>query len=370
MDYSALYRTVITAYSAVPKKLFKGYAFPPIQVFVELTRRCNLRCAMCQNFLYMEQMSVDNEKERELTLEEWRRIIGEMPRFALLTFTGGEPLVRADFPDILRYASGIRRCHVITNGVLLNAELAELMVASAARHVLCKGLVFVGMSIHGPAEIHDGITQVRDSFARAADGAGKLAEMKAGARRKLPLLYLCTVLTRETIETLPEMPAIAKEFSADVLNIALCSTSFDLSIKGGATMETMLEYPRAPDPIEKGVLRTNLSETVRRCAELGIQVRLPRMPISEIVSYYAGKWHPSDYMCNFPWAKTCISPYGHVYTCHHLEVGNVREKPLKTIWNSARYRRFRRALKQRGVFPICASCCEIEYSPTKSHPKI
>ncbi len=370
MDYSALYRAITAVYSAVPKRLLRGSAFPPLQVFIELTRRCNLRCAMCQNLLYMEQMSADKEKKEELNLDEWKRIIGQMPRLALITFTGGEPLFRADFAEILNYTSARRRCHVITNGALLDAELAELMVSSAARNVLLRGLVFLGMSIHGPAEIHDRITQVPGSFAKAAEGAGHLAAMKTKARSKLPLLYLCTVLTRETVETLPEMPTIAKEFSADILNIALCTTSLDLSIEGGASMETMLKYPRPPDPIEEGLLRDRLSETDRRCSELGIQLRLPRMPISEIVNHYAGKWHPSDYTCNFAWSKTFISPYGDVCTCHHFEVGSLREESLKKIWNGAEYRRFRRASKHRRAFPICAGCCEIGYSPSKSTPDL
>jgi radical SAM protein with 4Fe4S-binding SPASM domain len=366
VDYSALYRAIVAAYSAVPKRLLRGYALPPLQIFIELTRRCNLRCAMCQNLLYMEQMSVDEEKAEELTLDDWKRVIGEMPRLALITFTGGEPLFRADFAEILKYTCARRRCHVITNGALLDAEVAELMVASAARNVLLRGLVFVGISIHGPAEIHAAITQVPGSFAKAAEGAGNLAEMKAKARSKLPLVYLCTVLTKETVETLPEMATIAKECSADILNIPLCSTSLDLSIEAGATMETMLKYPRPPDPIEEDLLRDRLSETQQRCSELGIQLRLPRMPISEIVNHYAGKWHPSHYTCNFPWSKTVISPYGNVYTCHHYEVGSLKETPLRKIWNSAEYRRFRQAAKQHGAFPICAGCCEIGYSPSKA----
>ena len=37
MDYSAFYRAIAAAYSAVPKRLLRGYAFPPLQIFVELT---------------------------------------------------------------------------------------------------------------------------------------------------------------------------------------------------------------------------------------------------------------------------------------------------------------------------------------------
>ncbi len=362
MNFDSIYRKIIATYAAVPRKLFRGYAFPPVHVFIELTRRCNLRCAMCQNIPYMDRMSVREEKERELTLEELKRIMGETPRFSLITFTGGEPLVRDDFAEILRFTSAMRRCHVITNGVLLDGGIAELMVRSAARHLFGKGLVFVGVSIHGPPEVHDRITGVEGCYARVTSGAGKLAEAKAASGSKLPFVYVCVVLTSATVETLPEMPDIAKAMSADVLNVALHNTSLDLSIVDGATMETMFKSPAAPDPIEKGVLEAKLSETLRRAAELGIQVRLPRMPISKIVGYYAGKWDGSGYACNMAWTKTLISPQGKVCACHQFETGNLREESLKAIWNSARYRRFRQALKRHRVFPICAGCCEIEYA--------
>jgi radical SAM protein with 4Fe4S-binding SPASM domain len=362
MNFDSLYRTIIAAYATVPKTLFKGCAFPPVHVFIELTRRCNLRCAMCQNLPYMDRMSAREEKEQELTLEELKRVIGATPRFSLLTFTGGEPLVRADLPEILRYASATRRCHLITNGALLDGEMAELMAASAARHLLGKGLVFIGVSIQGPAEVHDRITGVTGCFARVIDGAGKLAAAKAAAGSRLPFLYACVVLTGETVATLPEMPDIAKSISADVLNITLHNTSIDLSIVDGATMETMFKRPGPPDPIEKDLLEAKLAETLRRSAELGIQVRLPRMPISKILDYYAGRWDGSGYTCNTPWTKTFISPHGMVYACHQFETGNVREKSLKEIWNGAEYRRFRQMLKRHKVFPICAGCCEIEYA--------
>ena len=84
MDFSYLYRAVIAAYAKVPKTLFAAHAFPPVQVIIELTRRCNLRCAMCQNLTYIDRMSAREEKEQELTLEELERhgveLIDHKPR--------------------------------------------------------------------------------------------------------------------------------------------------------------------------------------------------------------------------------------------------------------------------------------------------
>jgi radical SAM protein with 4Fe4S-binding SPASM domain len=369
MDFGSLYRTITCAYAAIPKALFGGYAFPPIHVFIELTRRCNLRCAMCQNLAYMDQLSVREEKERELTLEELKRIIAATPRFSLITFTGGEPLFRDDFADILRHVASARRCHVITNGVLIDKKMAQLMVASAARDLFSRGLVFVGISIHGPAEVHDRITGVQGCFSRVTEAARNLAEAKAAAHSRLPFVYVCVVLTGETVTTLPEMPAIAKAASADVLNVTLQNTSVELSIVSGATMETMFTPPRPPDFINADVLRAKLSETLQRAQQLGIQVRLPRMPMSHVVDYYSGRWNGRGYTCNAPWTKTFISPHGKVYTCHQFEAGSVREKPLKAIWNNAEYRRFRQVLKRHKVFPVCAGCCEIEYASRSADKK-
>jgi hypothetical protein len=44
--------------------------------------------------------------------------------------------------------------------------------------------------------------------------------------------------------------------------------------------------------------------------------------------------------------------------CYDLRVGSLYEERLSAIWNSARFREFRRLLRQEGgLLPACLRCC-------------
>ncbi len=109
--------------------------FKPVPVYVNLfyTRRCNLRCEFCS--------TIKRPAKRELTLDEWKKcsdiLYGLGNRY--ISITGGEPLVRKDLPDFIRYLSQKTRLHsLVTNGVLLTeAKLKELAEA---------GLMHLGLS--------------------------------------------------------------------------------------------------------------------------------------------------------------------------------------------------------------------------------
>lgn len=87
-----------------------------------VTGRCNYRCRHC--FL-----SAPEAKFGELPLEDCRRIIREMEECGIraVDLTGGEPLVRKDFPIIAEELSRhhIRLKTIATNGALVTEQLLK-----------------------------------------------------------------------------------------------------------------------------------------------------------------------------------------------------------------------------------------------------
>src|SRR5690606_14528755 len=130
-------------------------AFPAWHYFFEVTRRCNLRCKMCQYIEWLEGVPVVEQREGELTTEEWLNVIDQTGPFSLITCTGGEVWVRKDFSTILEHACRKRRVHFISNAVMLNEDKARFCVDLAPRRFGSRGLNFIGVSIDGTEETHD-----------------------------------------------------------------------------------------------------------------------------------------------------------------------------------------------------------------------
>lgn len=87
-----------------------------------ITGRCNLRCKHC--FL-----SAPHAKFGELPHEDCIKIIDGMSECGItrLILTGGEPLLRSDFLDLVDYmtAKGIVLSRIATNGILVNERLLD-----------------------------------------------------------------------------------------------------------------------------------------------------------------------------------------------------------------------------------------------------
>ena len=95
-----------------------------VLAIIDVTNRCNLRCPVC--FANAAASGVVYEPTREEIrgmLENLRRN-DPVPAVAL-QFSGGEPTVRKDLPDLVRMAKelGFRHVEVNTNGVVFSQDL-------------------------------------------------------------------------------------------------------------------------------------------------------------------------------------------------------------------------------------------------------
>jgi cyclic pyranopterin phosphate synthase len=103
-------------------------------VRVSVTDRCNFRCQYCmpaEGLPWLERAEV-------LTFEEITRIVGLLASMGVhdVRLTGGEPLVRRDFPALaamLASLDGVRDLSVTTNGFLLERDAEALVSAGIHR---------------------------------------------------------------------------------------------------------------------------------------------------------------------------------------------------------------------------------------------
>jgi 12,18-didecarboxysiroheme deacetylase len=138
-----------------------------------MTRRCNLKCIHC----YSSSQNINYPDE--LTTEEGKAMIEDLAAFGapVLLFSGGEPLMRPDLPELARYAvdRGMRAV-ISTNGTLITKEQA-----SRFRDI---GLSYVGISLDGTRETHDFFRGVAGAFDRTMQGLRNCREagLKVGIR--------------------------------------------------------------------------------------------------------------------------------------------------------------------------------------------
>jgi 12,18-didecarboxysiroheme deacetylase len=144
----------------------------PVVVW-NITQRCNLKCVHC--YAHAKNIAFDNE----LSLSEGKILIDDLAEFGVpvMLFSGGEPLVRQDLPELAAYAvkKGMRAV-VSTNGTLITPQIAQILKDI--------GLSYVGISLDGMEEINDRFRGVKGAFRLALKGIEncKKAGIKVGLR--------------------------------------------------------------------------------------------------------------------------------------------------------------------------------------------
>jgi len=311
----------------------------PVLSEIAVTYRCNLSCRFC----YAGCTCHKRPGHGEMTTDQVKRVLDIIRHDAQVpsvSFTGGEPTLRGDLPDLVAHARAIGlRVNLITNGTLLDEDL----VARLAEAGLNSAQVSVE-SAH--AALHEYLTQVRGTWEESLVGVQNL--LAAGIT-----CHMNTTLTSLTAPTAPGLVNLACE-------MGLTRLSMNMVIPTGTA------DARHPDLWLRYSEIGPIVESVRRRARtLGIEFL----------------WYsPTPYCLYNPVArglgnKGCaacdgllsVSPTGDVLPCSSLAkpVGNLLKTDFRRVWNGRRakyYRdkRFAHAkCKACDKFDLCTGACPI-----------
>lgn len=141
----------------------------PVVVW-NVTRACNLACRHC--YANAKRTAAPDE----LTNTEARAFLDDLAGYGVpaVLISGGEPLARPDLLELI--AHGVERglrFTLSTNGTLIDARMAVRL-----RDV---GLIYAGVSIDGPRELHDRQRCEQGAYDASVRGLRNLGE--AGVRR-------------------------------------------------------------------------------------------------------------------------------------------------------------------------------------------
>jgi 12,18-didecarboxysiroheme deacetylase len=144
----------------------------PVVVW-NMTRACNLKCVHCYAH------ATEGSTSDELTTAEGKQLIDDLAQFGspVMLFSGGEPLVRKDLPELAAYAveKGMRAV-ISTNGTLISRDIARTLKEI--------GLSYVGISLDGLEPVNDHFRGVKGAYRKAMNGIRNCQEagIKVGLR--------------------------------------------------------------------------------------------------------------------------------------------------------------------------------------------
>ena len=139
----------------------------PVTIVWNITNRCNLNCLHCH------QDSSPASSESELTTSEAYKVIDNMSDagVAILTFSGGEPLLRKDIYDTIKRANDRGMlCTIASNGILMTAEIVKKLSKAGIRRVE------IGLD-GARAETHDFLRNKQGSFEATLKGIKNCADV-------------------------------------------------------------------------------------------------------------------------------------------------------------------------------------------------
>jgi radical SAM protein with 4Fe4S-binding SPASM domain len=244
------------------------------------------------------------------------------------SFTGGEPTLIPELPELIQYAKDLgMRVNLITNGTLVDNDLAMKL----ADH----GLDSAQVSLEGvTAETHDHIVQKKGAFAKTVSAVKHLKN--AGI-----LTHTNTTITKANLSETTLFPAFVKEeFGNDKFSMNLIIPTGS----GGINEELVVKYS------EIGLcLEHIISASEREDVEFMWYSPVPMCMFNSILHGLGNKG------CSACDGLISIAPNGDIIPCASYDdsVGNLLKNDFDTIWQSDNAKMYRR---KDLAYPECKDC--------------
>jgi radical SAM protein with 4Fe4S-binding SPASM domain len=305
----------------------------PMQVSIEVTRRCPLECQHCYNNL---PMGDQDARSREMTTEEHFRVLDELVEMGCfwLLYTGGEIFARKDFLEIYTYAK--KKGFLITlftNGTLITEKIADYLVEWPP--------FAIEITLYGRTkETYEALTAIPGSYDRCLRGIKLLKE------RRLPL-KLKTMATSINKHEVGAMRRFAEEeLGMEFKTDGQINPRIDCSQSPLAVRLTPEEVVALDLHAPKGV------REYRRLAKHDLE-NPPSLAQSDTV-----------YFCGGGINSFAINAYGEMGICviSQQETFSVRGVSVKSVWEESllqlRSRKRTRVTKcvQCRIQSLCGMC--------------
>lgn len=291
----------------------------PTIVNLTITHRCNFRCKQCDYWRVMrEELSTAQLKSIIFGLRKW---LGPF----YLSICGGEPFIRKDLIDIIRFSSqkGVIT-EVITNGSMLSETLAEEIVLS--------GLNKINFSLDGANhKTHDNLRNFKGAFNKVIESIKTLKSLSQNLN-----ISLNTIIMNENLDELEDLVSMVSRYSLNgIFFRCLICNDLHSSYHNNFSKESML-WPK---------------DEYKLCKTLGrlIELKLSGFPVSNSIKhlqclkeYFENpSMHLENLACFAHMRSLNINCNGGIRICEQ-HVGDALKDNLKTIWYSEKAKNVRK----------------------------
>ena len=318
------------------------HAGPPLHLTVFVTGRCNLRCRHCFHWREVDA-GVPGP-----ALADLERLAASLPGPLLwLSLGGGEPFLRQDLADVAAAFArrGLSHLAIPTNGLIdrQHALAAEILERCPETYLS------IGVSIDGPAPVHDAIRQAPGSHARSLE-AVRAFQRQAAASDRLGVGLIVTV-ARENQDGLAEhVRELVTELRPDNVTVNLArGTALDESLLAVDT-ERYREVVEAKRELVRSGQLPYFDFPFARLALARDELMYEHVARVADAGGHEGADLGSDHLpCTAGRLSAVVFEDGSVHPCEILgeSIGNLNDVDwdLARLWDAARAHELRERIK-------------------------
>lgn len=306
-----------------------------------LTTRCNLKCIMCLGL----------ENPSTLPFEVLEKIDCLYPYLEQINWQGGEVFLVDYFKKLFQKASSYPqiRHSIITNGLLIDEEWAELLVQNN---------VYLSYSID--AVIKETYEYIRRgaSFDDLIKSISIINRYKKKGNNGVTLM-LNVVVMKSNYRQLQLFPEFCKRYNFTHLR-------FEYLRPEAAPEEDIFTIRKDEEAL--GYLKNAMPGIEDKCKGLGIEIESCLRPFLDNNTHASEDnidksfSSPEETTCKFPWKQLLIDTgKGDIRPdCLCVRsLGNIFDNTIEELWNNEMMQEYRRRILNKTLKGYCAEACVI-----------
>lgn len=369
----------------------------PLEIFLEVSNICDLKCAMCPTFSALNSHRFENLRSHDrgvMDVEQAMTSLDDLLKYAPVVHAHGygEPTIHPKFREMI---DGLSEYEVMvdffTNGMHLDTELCEFLVS---RRVARITVSFSGASADEYENVYIG-----GKFEQVLQGIDNLNAAKKRANAAFPKIEVNSIGFKHHIASLPDFVQMMGERGVDTIHLKPLSTygkipelhahksGMRADVEGQILREAQkvaLKYDLnlASKPFENQVPEATKAEeeaevlAITDLKNIAKSVDMSKEKLDKITTLYDpqadAEVHLDATPCMEPFKTLYVQYGGDVFPCcfkgSHQGVASLEASGSESIWNASGLEHMReRALEGGYARKMCGICIKKSTYPKHHH---